>query len=205
HIPLMVYHPKGKKGARSHELVQLVDLFPTIVETLEIDLPKKGMEGKFIVGKGHRKAWERLTISEYGLHGTSLLPILLEREPQRRRQAVFTGKFGDVIRVSDGKWAMYLSPEAGYPLYWYGRREPGRTFTGRHGIFDKEHERYEMVYKLPDYQNELYHLEKDPDETTNVIRAFPEEVRRLEALFIEWLVKINAPKEMQQRYKVSKG
>jgi len=200
HIPLMVYHPDGKHGNRSSQTVQLVDLFPTITDSLGISLPTM-IKDEGIVGTGHRKAWEGIAETALGLHGKSLLP-LLKGEEQAIREIAVTGKFGDIIRVSDGKWSLYLPPLENHELNWYGKREPGRTFTARRGKFDHEKQCYPMTYRKTSYQRELYFLEEDTNEGINVINEYKEEEDRLLQLFYKWLQSINAPNEMVARYGV---
>ncbi|MCV9888957.1 sulfatase-like hydrolase/transferase [Metabacillus halosaccharovorans] len=201
HIPLMIYHPEGKPNSRSSELVQLIDIFPTIIDSLNIDLPRNVNSQKPIAGSGHKKAWEGISERSLQLHGKSLLPILKGKSISTR-QAVFSGKFGDMIRVSDGKWSLYLPPIEDNELYWYGVREPGRTFIGRRGEFEQENQRYTMEYRIPSYKKELYHVELDPTEGNNLSDHHHAEIERLEQLFILWLDEIDAPNEMKKRYGV---
>jgi arylsulfatase A-like enzyme len=201
HIPFIAYHPEGIQGNRSNELVQLVDIFPTITDALGFELPEDVDPSQYITGLGHRKAWEGISKKSLQIHGKSLLPIL-QGEEVTIRPAAFTGKFGDIIRVSDGKWALYLSPNENAPIYWYGRREPGRTFAGRRGVFDKEKERYNMIYPSSKYGHELYNLEENPNETNNVINDYSNQRVRLENLFVKWLEEIEAPPEVSVRYGV---
>jgi arylsulfatase A-like enzyme len=203
HIPLMIYHPAGRQGTRSSELVQLVDIFPTVIDALNINLPTKIDLDQPIVGTGHRKAWEGISERSLQLHGKSLVPILKGEEMLSTRKVAITGKFGDIIRVCEGKWSLYLTPEEGNELYWYGVREPGRTFTARRGVFNREKQRYNMTYRIPSYKRELYHLELDPKEENNVSAKYKDEMERLERLFVQWLDEINAPKEVALRYGVS--
>lgn len=200
HIPFMVYHPDCQPSQRSLELVQLVDLFPTVLESIGLSLPKKTYD-EMIPGQGHRKAWEGIRDDRLPLHGKSLLP-LIRGEKHVTREIAVTGKFGDVIRICDGEWSLYLMPKANEPLYWYGSREPGRTFAGRRGKFDSEKERYLMDYPSAKYENALYNLTTDPDESTNVIQDQSEHHNRLERLFAGWLKEIEAPSEVAVRYGV---
>ncbi|TCP22666.1 arylsulfatase A-like enzyme [Scopulibacillus darangshiensis] len=201
HIPLMIYHPHGKRGYCSNELVQLVDLFPTITDALDISLLKDIRRNKWIRGTGHRKAWEGINKSQLNGHGKSLLP-LVQGERRTMRSAAFSGKFGDIVRVCDGKWALYLTPCEGVPLYWYGTREPGRTFAGRRGVYDLDNRRYPVTYPVPRYTNALYNLEQDPDEKHNVIDQEEDVVISLMQAFKKWLQEIGAPSEVTRRYGV---
>jgi arylsulfatase A-like enzyme len=202
HIPFIMYHPDGKSGTRSKELVQLVDIFPTVTDALGISLPAEVNQDKLIPGQGHRKAWEGISEESLQLHGKSLLPISRGEEVSIR-SAAFTGKFGDVIRVGDEKWSLYLTPQEDMPIYWYGTREPGRTFAGRRGQFNIEKKRYEMTYSSAKYECELYNLAEDPHETKNVIDNHPQERERLEQAFVSWLKELRAPEEVQNRYGIS--
>lgn len=202
HIPLMVYHPKGTPKQRSSVPVQLIDVFPTVLDSLNLAMPERQGKDKVISGKESRKAREGIN-NEFILHGKSLLSILQGDSGNGRKIAV-SGKYGDMIRICDGKWALYLKPSEEAPLYWYGSREPGRTFSGMRGDFDTKEKRYEINYPSSEYENALYHLIEDPDESHNVIHAQKEQRERLEQLFVEWLAQIHAPEEVASRY-ISNG
>ncbi|MFC0472101.1 sulfatase [Halalkalibacter kiskunsagensis] len=199
HIPLLAYHPEGKPGTHSKELVQLVDIFPTVNDALNIKLPTKVDQNKPIVGRGHRKAWEGVREQTLTLHGKSLVPFLKGNNEKIRNIAV-TGKFGDIIRVTDGEWSLYLSPDKDRSLYWYGKREPGRTFTARRSSYDPQEGRYNMLPYPFHKENELYNLVEDPTEENNVISEKSNEEKRLRALFLNWLKEIEAPSEVAIRY-----
>ncbi|HEX7064814.1 MAG TPA: sulfatase [Bacillales bacterium] len=201
HIPLMMYHPEGRSGQRSGDLVQLVDLFPTVMESLGLSLPER-TTGKMIPGQGNRKAWEGIQADRLHLHGKSLLPLIRGGKSPTREIAV-TGKFGDVIRICDGQWSLYLTPKGDQPLYWYGSREPGRTFAGRRGKFDPREVRYPIQYPSAKYENALYDLVTDSDESRNVIYEQIIQRERLEKLFAGWLKGIEAPGEVADRYGVN--
>jgi hypothetical protein len=131
-----------------------------------------------------------------------LLPIL-RGESSAPREIAVTGKFGDVIRVYDGRWALYLVPEEGSPLYWYGNREPGRIFAGRREGYDKEKERYPIHYPSASYENELYDLQNDPGETRNLAGKNDEVCFLLKRKFSDWLKALDAPAEVADRYGVN--
>ncbi len=61
-VPLMIHLPSMEKGSKSDALVDLTDVYPTIVELLELKLPKHQLAGESLVpilkdpsldGKGH--------------------------------------------------------------------------------------------------------------------------------------------------------
>ncbi|HET7627399.1 MAG TPA: sulfatase [Bacillales bacterium] len=199
-IPFMMYHPDAKRGTESNELVQLVDVFPTIVDALGLDLTF-GRSDEFVAGKEARKTWEG--VQSKPPHGISLMPALLGREPSKSREIAVTGKFGDILRVSDGKWSLYVVPDGDAPLYWHGRREPGRTFAGRRGAFDQVKERYPIQYPVIRKENELYHIASDPGETDNLIVKERSTAHRLRKQLAKWFTAIDAPKETLVRYGVS--
>ncbi|MEK3884967.1 sulfatase [Paenibacillus sp. PL2-23] len=200
HIPLFMYHPEAKSGLRRKEIVQAVDIMPTILDALGIELPVPNPE-MMCIGMNEKKAWEGIHPERAKLHGKSLLP-LLKGEDMTTRPAAFSGKFGDIIRICDGEWAMYISPNPDKPLYWYGTRAPGRTFAGKRGPYDAKQQRYPMEYPSAGLALELYRISTDPRETQNVAADYPEKVKELTVLFRNWLEEIGAPVEVADRYAI---
>jgi arylsulfatase A-like enzyme len=201
HIPLFVHHPDGTPGARVQALVQWVDLVPTVLNALELPLPEPD-PAAWTVGTLQKKAWEGLGEHAVRLHGKSLLP-LIRGEAQRIREVAVSGKFGDTLRVTDGRWSLYLPPRADAPLTWYGRRAPGRTFVGRRGPYDPIRGGYPMTYPTPPYGLELYDLTADPKEERNVHDQHAGEAAQLKRAFRGWLEEIGAPPEVGVRYGVA--
>ena len=48
-VPLMIHVPAMVKGSKTHALVDLIDVYPTVVELLDLDLPKHQLAGESLV------------------------------------------------------------------------------------------------------------------------------------------------------------
>ena len=48
-VPLIIYDPKTKYSVNSNSLVELVDIYPTVLELLGLDSPNHVLEGKSLV------------------------------------------------------------------------------------------------------------------------------------------------------------
>lgn len=203
HTPLLVYHPEHP-GKRQEALVQMADLYPTILEAMEVDVPE-------------------------GVQGKSVLPFITDSSSESDEYRCF-GVFGGSVYVTDGKWTYVRRPQRSGPLYWYtdshfsswgfGQKqdigetnERARFF--REGRFpygvDTEHgnaanpkvSRAELQARAGTAEeepfvplaDELYHNEQDYEQEHNVIDAYPE----IKALMLDrlkqFLVKANAPEE----------
>ena len=101
HIPLVVYHPASRTGRRAGELVQLVDVYATVLEALGAPPPP-------------------------GIHGRSLLPRVTVGAAGPCRELACYGRFGEAINVTDGEWTLFLWPPSARnePLFWYSRTPP---------------------------------------------------------------------------------
>jgi iduronate 2-sulfatase len=48
-VPLIIYDPRNESNTNSNSLVELVDIYPTVIELLGLDKPNHKLEGKSIV------------------------------------------------------------------------------------------------------------------------------------------------------------
>jgi len=48
-VPLIIYDPRNKSSANSNSLVELVDIYPTLLDLLDLDKPKHNLDGKSLV------------------------------------------------------------------------------------------------------------------------------------------------------------
>jgi len=100
HIPMVIAHPHTGHGERRAQLVQLVDLYPTVLSAVGRPLP--------------------VVPAERPMHGVDLLPVLADAGTPTRPYAVY-GQFGKSVSLTDGTWVLHQSPVVGnQPLYWYG-------------------------------------------------------------------------------------
>jgi arylsulfatase A-like enzyme len=141
-VPLFFVMDGLPAGRRVREPVELVDLYPTLRE---------------LIAPGRQVP---------GLEGHSLLPLLLDREPDGPQNAVFGQAFSSAGRrpslyhsVQEPSWKLVFNSG--------GKRSRGaRSSTG--GL-------------------ELYDLANDPLETRNLAAARPEQVRRLRRDLVAWM------------------
>ena len=171
HVPLIIYHPKGKAGHRVQHLVQPVDLFATILDGFNIPTPS-------------------------GTHGQSLLPFILNADNGSpiRETAVY-GRYGEAMNITDGEWTLYLWPptDKNEPLYWYSPLPPQFGDVRVNDDFDGE--RYSALVVRGPMSSALYNIKDDPYQQNNLFEEQPEIVMRLKSSLREFLESINAPRE----------
>jgi len=156
-VPLIIYWPgKTSKGLVQKELVSSIDLLPTILETAGIVVPEN-LPGKswtnLMTGKAEKEEREFVYADNEGS-----APMFYH--PQRS------------IRSSRYKLIHNLVPEMDDPHFTFYANHIGHHFDG--GTEEKEIEAssqqiqdsYKTFKHPPEY--ELYDLEKDPYEFTNV-------------------------------------
>jgi arylsulfatase A-like enzyme len=94
HIPLIIRHPAGLGAGRRFEaLVETTDIFPTILDFLNIRIPPR-------------------------IHGKSLLPIISGKDEAIRNYA-YMGYYKQSWRINDHDWSfmMYLDKKTSSELY----------------------------------------------------------------------------------------
>lgn len=94
HIPLIIKHPEGLgAGQRFDALVETTEIFPTILDFLDVRIPPK-------------------------VHGKSLLPMMSGKEDKIRDYA-YMGYFKQAWRINDHDWSfmMYLNKKSPSELY----------------------------------------------------------------------------------------
>ena len=171
HIPFVVAHPGGT-GERRDQLVQLVDIYPTVLEAVGRPVPPDR-------------------------HGVSLLPVLAD-PTARTRDWALAGMFGLSVTLTDGRWILHQnSVPANRPLYWYGY--PLAKFI-HYGLGPYRDGRREVLdCRRIDEPTWLSDKQAGPGELTNLADSRPDKLlemqRALKAKFIE----IGAPPEQLQR------
>ncbi len=96
HIPLIIRHPQGVgAGQRFDALVETTEIFPTILDFLDVRLPPR-------------------------IHGKSLLPLMTQKE-EKIRDYAYMGYFKQSWRVNDHDWSfmMYLDKKTPSELYHF--------------------------------------------------------------------------------------
>ncbi|MHB8618185.1 MAG: sulfatase [Chloroflexota bacterium] len=174
-IPLLLYLP-GIRPQRSGALVQLVDLYPTILAANGVPAPD--------------------------CHGIDLLPIAQGGMRDGHRYACF-GRFGEAMTITDGTWTLMQWPEGADngPLYWYSYTPPsyGVGKQIRHVGRLEDGPRFGVDVARGGQAAALYHLGEDTAQARNLSRENPDELRRLRSALAEWLGKVGAPREQLER------
>jgi len=177
HIPLIVAHPELGHGERRSQLVQLVDLFPTVLAAVGRPLPEFP--------------------EERPLHGVNLLPTLADAGAKTREYAIY-GQFGKSVSITDGEWVLHQSPvEGNQPLYWHGyclskflHYDLGPYEDGRRPVID-----------CPSWPDPTWLSNKadDPNELVNLADEHPGKLREMQRALKQELLRLKAPPEQAER------
>jgi len=174
HIPLIVYHPRARPGRRVTDLVQLVDVYPTVLEALGAETPA-------------------------GIHGHSLLAHVTGEGAGPARDVACYGRFGEAINVTDGEWTMFLWPpsERNEPLLWHSRTPPEFGATRAIGAYRDGH--YPVSCARGPMSTQLFNVREDPGEQRDVLAEHPEVARRLRGAVAGFLRDVGGPPEQLER------
>lgn len=177
HIPFIVCHPEAGHGERRKQLVQLTDIYPTVLSAVDRPLPD--------------------VPPERPLHGVDLLPVLTDAVAPTRDVALM-GMFGKSVSITDGDWVLHQSPiPENQPLNWYGyhkarfiRYDLGPFEHGRRAVSD------EKSWPAP---TSLHDKTADPTELVNLADERPDQLERLQDMLRSELVRLMAPSEQRIR------
>lgn len=192
HTPLMIYHPnQAMAGKRLNQLVQLYDLYPTVLQAFGINTPEA--------------------------HGVSLLPhVLATDEGPATRPAAVYGAFGKEVYACDGEWVYVRRPQNPGPLYWYtqshflqfefgnGPNQPKRRDLDvtRHRLSDFKDGRFLVqcaeAHFVPE-PDELYHVGSDYRQEHNLADQHPDVTARLRGEIRSFLTRLGGPAEHLDR------
>lgn len=172
HTPLLILYPHLKEGMRISSFAGSVDVLPTIMELLGVEVPDK-------------------------IQGKSLAPIIMGKEPDGLRQEAFIERsplweeahlgirdflkgigvgfdgeeYKDIaIRTPKYKYILRISKERLERISWWG------VLTGQNMMIPEA---------------ELYNLSSDPLEIKNVINQYPDEAVKLRKRLEEWFAGIS--------------
>jgi arylsulfatase A-like enzyme len=175
HIPLLVYHPHAARpGRRVADLVQPVDVYPTILEALGLDPPA-------------------------GIDGGSLLRHVTSEDARAVRGHACYGRFGEALNVTDGEWTMFIWPpsERNEPLLWHSRTPPESGATYATGPYRDGH--YPVRCARGPMASQLFDVRSDPGERHDLLADHPDVAERLRAAAAEFLRDVSAPPEQFER------
>ena len=181
HIPLITCHPQFGHGQRRDQIVQLVDIYPTVLSAVNRPLPTLP--------------------DDKPLHGINLLPVLEDADCATRPHAV-TGHFGKSTSITDGRWILHQSPGPdNQPLHWYGyclsKFLPGYDLGPYHdGRRQTTTESWPTSTWLSDKRN-------DPNELVNLADSQPDQLRRMQTALKQTLMDLKSPPEQIKRLGLS--
>lgn len=210
HTPLIVYHPQAEPN-RVQDLVQMADLYPTILEAMDVPVPNEAQ-------------------------AKSMLPAVMgkQRTAETRHETLTFGAFGCSMYLTDGKWMYVRRPQRSGPLYWYTRshfqswgfgqqidledtlvraelmnngRIPVKvkqdwlhaTHPGACPVDLDQCEIGEIAGSADDdfevHQDELYDMETDYAQQNNLIDQLPEVAAQMRSRLKKKLIELQAPEE----------
>ena len=171
HIPFIIAHPELGHGERRQQLVQLVDIYPTILAAVGRVIPENR-------------------------HGINLLPVLADSAARTRDYAV-SGVFGKSVSITDGDWVLHQSPNpANQPLNWYGyhlakflKYDLGPYVDGRRAVNTPS-------WPAPTWLSDKH---ADVNELVNLAAERPDKLSELQIALSETLTTLKAPAEQVER------
>jgi arylsulfatase A-like enzyme len=177
HVPLFVYTPGCKGGTSLPQMVQLVDICPTILDSCGVKAPAN-------------------------LHGRSLLKLARDGEdPEWHREYACFGRFGESANIADGDWVLYKWPSADWqgPLYWHSYQPPtyAKFFTDIGPVVNG---RCQVEMPKVTVPSGLYNLKEDPQQLRNLAEERPEQLDRLSGELARFLEGIGCPAEQLERW-----
>jgi len=177
HIPFVIAHPECGHGERRSQLVQLADLYPTVLAAVGRPLPE--------------------TPPGKPLHGVNLLPVIEDANAKTRDVAI-AGQFGTSVSITDGDWILHQSPVPdNQPLNWYGhclakflRYDLAPYVNGRREV------RNCSSWPSPTW---LSNKTEDMNELVNLADARPDKLLAMQRLLKDTLIRLRAPVEQLDR------
>lgn len=177
HIPMLIYHPGLEQpGRRVDELVQPVDLYPTVLEAFGIEAPK--------------------------VHGKSLMPLICNEKDQSIREVACYGRFGESLNITDGEWTLFIWPpnEENAPLYWYSQLPPQFGPYEVVGPFENgEDSRFPVACARGEMTTQLFNVREDPQQSNDLASERPEVVEQLQRQAAKFLESVDTPREQFER------
>jgi len=179
HVPLLIHHPAlVEPGRRVGDLVQPVDLFPTVLEAFGIAAPA-------------------------GVHGRSLFPYLTADVSAPPPEVACYGRFGESLNVTDGEWTLFLWPpgERNEPLLWHSPTPP--QFGPYEVAGPPADGAWPVTCARGAMSTQLFHTRDDPGQQRDLARQHPEHVARLRHAARAFLERVGAPQDQYERLGVT--
>ena len=176
HIPFILCHPDAGQGQRRDQLVQLVDIYPTVLSAVGRPLPESD--------------------DNRPLHGVNLLPAVADPNAPTRDHAV-CGMFGRSVSITDARWILHQQPiPENKPLHWHGYQSDGFLKANLGPVIEGRrestlHPGHDVTW-LSDKQS-------DPWENQNLAASHPQQLAAMQQALAQTLTKLKAPKEQHTR------
>jgi arylsulfatase A-like enzyme len=122
HIPWIIKHPSGiGSGKRIREIVQTVDLMPTILDFLDISTEK--LELPFLAPTKKLFPQDiKISSKRAILHGYSLFPLMNE-EVRKIRDYAYMGYYGRQWTIRNHEWSYHLPIDGSKPPELYNMKK----------------------------------------------------------------------------------
>ncbi|MBT4140014.1 MAG: hypothetical protein HOE48_19000, partial [Candidatus Latescibacteria bacterium] len=173
--------PEHGHGERRNQLVQLMDIYPTVLSAVDRPLPEMP--------------------AERPLHGVDLLPVLADAEAPTRDYALM-GMFGQSVSITDGTWTLHQSPIAdNQPLNWYGYHL-ARFLRYNLGPYENGHRAVTNSKAWP-VSTSLHDKSTDPNELTNIAEDNPDQLATMQNKLRDELIRLQAPPEQLVRLELN--
>jgi hypothetical protein len=187
HVPLMIWRPGSpQNGQRISALTAAIDMYATILEALDANVPASS-------------------------HSRSLIP-LLDGSAARHRDWALYGYWGSTVNITDGTYT-YLHPcreDVEVSCYSTMMMNPHRWFMPPQAQRDAEAGRFlpytdspVWCYSAPSYtrhaQPLLFNVHEDPWQQTSLAGQGLSVEQQMRALLIEAMQQLRAPEEQYQR------
>ena len=113
-VPLMIAGPGLQKNVKRQELVQLEDIFPTVMEAAGLSAPAPRVIGPYL----------KMPVDAERYPGRSLLPLCRGEQPARWRDDVEIESYNNITSTTPAFWARTVrTPEWRYTMYPGGAGE----------------------------------------------------------------------------------
>jgi N-sulfoglucosamine sulfohydrolase len=185
HIPMIIKGPDLQDNMRNNELVSLIDLMPTVLDHLGVDIPGN-VQGKSLMpilrGEAEELEDRDYIYMEHNSHG----PDTNEFYPSR---AVFDGRYYYIQNLYPGK--TYLLPADLEFFEKWGNMSFQATVNAR----ESHPEHYRLLVELQENRppQELYDMDSDPGQLQNLVGyGHYEEIRKaLKENLESWMKETN--------------
>ena len=170
HIPFIAAHPTAGHGERRDQLVQLMDVYSTVLSAMDRPIPEKR-------------------------HAVNILPAI-KNSAQKTRDYALVGSFGNSVTMTDGRWVLHQAPVPdNKPLFWYGYSS-GNMKRALGPVIDGRREATKKAFPTPTW---LSDRANDPSELTNLAESEPAKLKEMQQALIAELKRLEAPKEQLKR------